>query len=619
MGLSLLSIVLSNFSWGVSYSSRHESVIGSVILTRFPVIVLTSMALLSLFILLIAITSRFWVSMNLLSVTVVGFVVVNRLKVQARQEPLLPSDLSMLKALPDLIGMVSYKLVVIVLLTILAVVFFTVWLEIKHPVAVGSWRARLVLLAIPAAFTVMILRMNHPDAVAYSISSGMGNNPRFYKQLEGSEANGTILQFINNFDMTAMNKPRSYSKKAMMQIKRKYIREAEIANKSRENEFSKQTIIFNLSESFADPLRVPELTLNRDPIPYIRAFKKQTTSGVMMSSGYGGGTADMEYASLTSLDLAAFAPSLSTPFTQLPFSNSYGPSVAKLFKNTSGIHPNTALYYNRVQDYPKLGIKKFYYLGSKYKIRYQKKIQNSPYLSDETAYDNARSVIAGTKKGQFINLVTMQNHFPYTDHYYSGTKFKGSGPALSDESDVDQINQYSIGLSYTDTAVKKFIKEIDSINKPITFIWYGDHLPGGIYNGLDVTKNNVALHETDYFIYSNKYAREHEGATKKLNYSVTDPSQFTSLAMTQTNSKVSAYYAMMNDVTKKLPAMSVNLNASDTDTNRALMVNEQGKQVSASSLSAKQKKLLRDYQLIQYDTVSGKHYLGDDFFTKIIK
>lgn len=134
-----------------------------------------------------------------------------------------------------------------------------------------------------------------------------------------------------------------------------------------------------------------------------------------------------------------------------------------------------------------------------------------------------------------------------------------------------------------------------------------------------MTKNNVALHETDYFIYSNKYAREHEGAAKKLNYSVTDPSQFTSLAMMQTNSKVSAYYAMMNDVTKKLPAMSVNLNATESDTNRALMVNEQGKQVNASSLSAKQKKLLRDYKLIQYDTVSGKHYLGDDFFTKIIK
>ncbi len=58
----------------------------------------------------------------------------------------------------------------------------------------------------------------------------------------------------------------------------------------------------------------------------------------------------------------------------------------------------------------------------------------------------------------------------------------------------------------------------------------------------------------------------------------------------QTNSKVSAYYAMMNDVTKKLPAMSVNLNATESDTNRALMVNEQGKQVNASSLSAKQKK-----------------------------
>ncbi|WP_225350164.1 sulfatase-like hydrolase/transferase [Lacticaseibacillus pantheris] len=132
----------------------------------------------------------------------------------------------------------------------------------------------------------------------------------------------------------------------------------------------------NLSESFADPTRVPNLSLNKDPIPYIRSLKRQTTAGVMMSSGYGGGTANMEYASLTSLDLAAFAPSLSTPFTQLPFTNSYGPSIAKLFTDTSGIHPNTALYYRRIHDYPKLGIKKnFIILVASTKLSIRRKLR----------------------------------------------------------------------------------------------------------------------------------------------------------------------------------------------------------------------------------------------------
>lgn len=617
--LSALSIIGSNFSWQIVPTAKSENLILYVLFDRFSIILLTFLVVLSIFFVILAVTTRYWVSVNLTTIIVVGFVVVNRLKSAARQEPLLPSDLSMIKAFPSLLGMVSIPFIVATVIVMVLVVLLTVWLERAHPVHMGTWKLRVLALVLPLLMTGFVSRMNHTGGVSSTIAIGMGDGPRFYNQLAGAENNGAVMQFLNNVDMTAMNEPQGYSKAAMMRIKSEYVAEAKKLNKARANDFAKQTIILNLSESFADPTRVPNLSLNKDPIPYIRSLKRQTTAGVMMSSGYGGGTANMEYASLTSLDLAAFAPSLSTPFTQLPFTNSYGPSIAKLFTDTSGIHPNTALYYRRIHDYPKLGIKKFYYLGSKYKIKHQKKIENSPYLSDETAYDNAELRINSTQSGQFINLVTMQNHYPYSDHYYTNKGFEASGSALSSNTDTDEVEQFATGLSYTDTAVKKFIKEIDNINKPITFIWYGDHLPGGIYDGLDVTKNNVALHETDYFIYSNKYAREHEGAAKKLNYSVTDPSQFTSLAMMQTNSKVSAYYAMMNDVTKKLPAMSVNLNATESDTNRALMVNEQGKQVNASSLSAKQKKLLRDYKLIQYDTVSGKHYLGDDFFTKIIK
>ena len=50
------------------------------------------------------------------------------------------------------------------------------------------------------------------------------------------------------------------------------------------------------------------------------------------------------------------------------------------------------------------------YLGSKYKIKHKMKIGTNPYLSDEAAYQNTLDVINSYKNGQFINLVTMQNH-----------------------------------------------------------------------------------------------------------------------------------------------------------------------------------------------------------------
>ena len=70
----------------------------------------------------------------------------------------------------------------------------------------------------------------------------------------------------------------------------------------------------------------------------------------------------------------------------------------------------------------------------------------------------------------------MQNHMPYLDYYDNSGDYQISGDI--DDGEKNTISSYSAGLSYTDKAVQKFIKQIDKINKPITLVFYGDHLPG---------------------------------------------------------------------------------------------------------------------------------------------
>lgn len=72
-----------------------------------------------------------------------------------------------------------------------------------------------------------------------------------------------------------------------------------------------------LSETFSDPTRVPGVSFTLDPIPNIRNVKNTTTSGLMLSPGYGGGTANIEYQALTGLNLANFNDSLIVPYQQL--------------------------------------------------------------------------------------------------------------------------------------------------------------------------------------------------------------------------------------------------------------------------------------------------------------
>lgn len=100
----------------------------------------------------------------------------------------------------------------------------------------------------------------------------------------------------------------------MEELAKKYSSEANQINGTRANNLTDNTVIMILSESFSDPTRVPGIALAEDPMPNIRALKETTTSGLMLSPGFGGGTANIEYQSLTGLDLALFDDSMQSMY-----------------------------------------------------------------------------------------------------------------------------------------------------------------------------------------------------------------------------------------------------------------------------------------------------------------
>jgi hypothetical protein len=153
--------------------------------------------------------------------------------------------------------------------------------------------------------------------------------------------------------------------------------------------------------------------------------------------------------------------------------------------------------------------------------------------------------------------------------------------------------------------VKAFREKIDKINKPIVWVFYGDHLPG-IYNGVT---DQILLHSTDYFIYANKYAQEHGALGKQSNTQYVGPNDFIALALKQGNIKLNPYNALMTDVQAKLPAIWSKTDSSRTSSTLGMrFINESGRSESYKQLSAKQRQLLHDYQIIQYDISTGKQY-----------
>lgn len=406
---------------------------------------------------------------------------------------------------------------------------------------------------------------------------------------------------MNNLDVKVMDKPSGYNKQHIKQIMDKYDKISMKVNEDRSGNLKGKTVIFILSESFSDPNRVPNLKVTPNPMPVIDSIKKKTTSGLMMSSGYGGGTANMEWQSLTGLSVSNLSPTLATPYTQLVSQQQKTPSFVDIFDESQAIHPYTANLYARKSVFKKMGFDRFYYLGSKYKIRYQMKLGKSPYISDDSAYKQTLKTISKSHSSQFIQLSTMQNHMPF-DNYYKNNTFKVSGTAY-DKGDKSSIKTYSKGLNYTDHAVGNFIKKVNKIKRPVTVVWYGDHL-ASLYNKDSMKKYGIQLHQTDYFIYNNK--------SRKIlkNSSVVSPYAFPALALKTMGVKVTPYYALIDKVSSDLPAMTIDPVQSESNSinGSSVFVNSKGKKVKYSDLSQHQRDVLRDYRLIQYDLTAGKQY-----------
>ncbi|WP_267202160.1 LTA synthase family protein [Limosilactobacillus kribbianus] len=556
-----------------------------------------------------ALTNRYWLALLLTGLFNAIWIVANIQKMDLRNEPILPSELAMIDDLDSLLKMIDYHLLIYAGIGIIAVIVAIILLERWRRAQRLSWPWRIFWLVLAVCAFGSSNFWNHHNSRMQTLMIGFDDQPHFIHQAVGAKQNGPTVQFLNNVDITIMEKPQVYSKAAMTRISREYAQAAKKINAHRTTQLKDQTVIFNLSESFANPTRVPGVSLRHNPIPRIQHIKKQTTSGIMISSGYGGGTADMEYMTLTGFAMCNFAQTLSTPYTQLVPFLKHNPTIVQSFNYAAAIHPYSKKFYDRGTDYPKFGFKKFSYLGSKkYPIRHQKTIDNNTYMSDETAYANTLDQLNAHHGPQFINLVTMQNHLPY-NNLYKDSKTDYFKATVGNGTDPKQVANYAVGIHYTDKAVTKFIKQIDRINRPITLVFYGDHLPGIYRNSMK--RDGLKLHETDYFIYSNP-AAQRQGAkrlTRSTHYVA--PNDFTAMVAEQTNAKVTPYQAMLTKLYHQLPAyaLSTQQNGTNSFNSAPEYVNQRGRVVTYSSFTKHQKKLWHDYQLVQYDITAGHHYL----------
>ena len=148
-------------------------------------------------------------------------------------------------------------------------------------------------------------------------------------------------------------------------------------------------------------------------------------------------------------------------------------------------------------------------------------------------------------------------------------------------------------------------------------VFYGDHLPG-IYSSASADDgNSLALHQTDYFIWSNKASGTQGNKIGNADYS--SPNFFVAQAAEHMDAKVSPYLAFLTEMHSKISAMEPpvvnNIQGWDRiPEGQNIYLNAKGEPMAEEDFDAEIKQLLADYKLIQYDITTGKNYLKDTSF-----
>ena len=546
--------------------------------------------------LLVGVTNRLWLSWGLslgLSIVVAASSLA---KHRVRDEPLFPADLYFLWQPGFLRDMAAGWAVVVVLLLVAGLISATVLVgrrldqrfpRVRREDDPRTW-TRLLLLRVVVVLAASVVLVQAPqfNDEGNPLRAGyetMGAEFLDWRQADNYSVNGFVAGFLDNTYADAMEEPPGYDQAAMAAIAARYERRAAQYNEGRSaGTLADTNVVLLLSEAFSDPEHLEGVDLSEDPLPFVRELMADQPSGQAVGNAIGGGTANMEFEALTGMSQTLFAPQLTTPFQMLVPAHDWMPSVAWYLKalghDSVAVHPYLATMYRRSAAYPRLGIDEYLDVTD---LTGLERIDDNPSPSDASTFDAAVRLLEQDGRPLFMNLVTMQNHFPYGGLY---------DDPIDNSLGSEALGQYARGVAHSDAATRTLFDDLRRSDEETVVVFFGDHLPGGVYDDALMQANAEKRTQMPFFVWS---SHRDLPATR---FGATSPIYFMPLALDAVGARIPPYYALLLDLHAEVPTLSTVL------------------PVDASTLSARARRLLHDLRLVQYDFSIGERHVSEEMF-----
>ena len=437
----------------------------------------------------------------------------NRTKSTLRQDPLVPSDLSVITEVKsilqnyDKIYMILAIAAVLITLAIIALAFLFFKKSDKLTV-----KKRILGAGGCIACFVIMFSTAYSNTELYNSYAVDGN---IYFKVNQYISKGFLYSFIYDINNLRVEKPSSYNPEAFNAID-------DTAESTELNDISKPNIVMIMSEAFSDISNSESINFDEygDPLEFYNQFinRDDVISGHIVVPNFGGGTSDTEFDVLTGCSTKYIDSSqVSYNFIRKPME-----AMPRLLKNigydTLAIHPGYGWFYNRTNVYKNMGFDDFIYLEEDFDPSTQNK---GGYISDEVTtqsiIDNFENHVKNNDDPLFEFCVTIQNHGPYEEKYENlKTNFSTDIQLTDDEKAI--YSGYFQGIDDADAQIETLVNYFESIDEPVVLVFFGDHLPG-FSNGMsyfsqfrpDIDLNGnqwqqMKAYETPFFIWANDVA-----------------------------------------------------------------------------------------------------------------
>lgn len=391
-----------------------------------------------------------------------------------RQSIIAPTDIFALGTALSVAG--TYKFVLDKYLAIglvLVVVAMVAMHKNRQP-----WRHKAAVRIASAVLSVVFIAGLIFAACATKMTQKLGMKPQYWNQMGTDVADfGLYMTWVMDIGDLYLNKPDDYSPETLAET----LEQSDSASEFLAQDTAQQpTILFIMNESLTDFELFGDTKLNQDYLPFIHSLATQQSDDVYVGTlsvpVFGAGTCTPEFESLTGFS-GIFGYTTTGAYTTLVRDDV--PSGVRYYNalgyETVGLHPEQAKNWNRNTAWPYLGFSSGLFEDD---IAFERlapvngMVVENMFCSDEELYQATLQVMQNAETPQFVFTLTMQNHGAYGQGGGSSQVF-----VQDDSINFYATEEYLWRARQSDEAFERLLAELETWDKSIMVVMYGDHLP----------------------------------------------------------------------------------------------------------------------------------------------